>query len=339
MDNLQLDQASSNPQTTAGVDLSSCDREAVQFSAAIQPHGVLLVLEEPALFVSEVSANTLEILRVRAADLLGGTLAQALPAAQANWILRRINELNVAQLPRHLGRVAVADRRFEVFAHRSQNKLILELEMAPTKTVDAVALYAEVRSCIAELQAASAVRGLLDIAVRHIRSITGFDRVLAYKFLEDGSGHIQAEAKRDDLARFLGLHFPPGDVPAPARRIPSLVWIRDQPDTAYTPVPIEASRSDAAPLDLRYSGLRSTSAMCNRYYQNLGVRSKVVVALLNKGEMWGAVICQGARPMHVPLETRLACETIAHAVSLSLYEKERAAHSQQEVEVGARSRR
>ena len=54
--------------------------------------------------------------------------------------------------------------------------------------------------------------------VKRIRMFTGYDRVMAYKFAEDGSGHVVAEAKRAELEPYLGLHYPASDIPAPARR-------------------------------------------------------------------------------------------------------------------------
>ena len=88
------------------------------------------------------------------------------------------------------------------------------------------------------------------------------------------------------------------------------------------PVPVLSNKPDAAALDLSYSSLRSTSAMCIRYYLNRGVRAKIVVALLHHGEMWGAIICQQETPKFVSYETRMACETTAHAVSVLLHSEE-----------------
>jgi light-regulated signal transduction histidine kinase (bacteriophytochrome) len=186
-----------------------------------------------------------------------------------------------------------------------------------------------VRACIAELRTTAGVESLLEVAVRHIRKLTGYDRVLAYQYnMEDGTGYIVAEARREDMRSFLHLHFPGGDIPAPARRILGLVWVRYQPDTGYTPVPIVAQDPQAPPLDLSYSALRSTSAMCNLYYHNLGVRSKLLVALTTEGDAWGSCIAQNETPREIAYETRMACETIAHAVSSLLGEKERAAAAQ-----------
>jgi light-regulated signal transduction histidine kinase (bacteriophytochrome) len=79
--------------------------------------------------------------------------------------------------------------------------------------------------------------------------------------------------------------------------------------------------------------LRSTSANCNKYYQNLGVHSKLVIALLHEGEPWGFASCLHPTAKHVSHEIRMACETIAHTVSLLLSDKEKAAGAQKNLKV------
>ena len=47
--------ADENLVTAGNVDLSNCDRELIQYVGAIQPHGVMLVLQEPELRVVQAS--------------------------------------------------------------------------------------------------------------------------------------------------------------------------------------------------------------------------------------------------------------------------------------------
>ena len=47
----------------AQVDLTTCDREPIHIPGSIQPHGVLLVLTEPALTIAQVSENVAIISR------------------------------------------------------------------------------------------------------------------------------------------------------------------------------------------------------------------------------------------------------------------------------------
>ena len=40
------------------VDLHNCDKEPIHIPGCIQPHGVLLVLQEPELIILQASKNT-----------------------------------------------------------------------------------------------------------------------------------------------------------------------------------------------------------------------------------------------------------------------------------------
>ena len=44
--------------------------------------------------------------------------------------------------------------------------------------------------------------------VESLKWVSGFSRVMVYKFMGDGSGKIIAEAKDPDLEPFLNLHYP-----------------------------------------------------------------------------------------------------------------------------------
>ena len=60
-------------------------------------------------------------------------------------------------------------------------------------------------------------RDLCRDATRQVRALTGFDRVMVYRFDEDGSGEVVAESTRNGLPSFLGLRYPAADIPAQAR--------------------------------------------------------------------------------------------------------------------------
>ncbi len=65
------------------------------------------------------------------------------------------------------------------------------------------------------------------MAVREVRTLTGFDRVVAYRFDgEDGPGEVVAEDVREDWEPWLGLWFPATDIPPQARRLYRENWIR-----------------------------------------------------------------------------------------------------------------
>ena len=61
-------------------DLTTCDREPIHIPGAIQPHGVLLAVDETELTVRQASANTGVHVGIEASALVGAPLARALGA-------------------------------------------------------------------------------------------------------------------------------------------------------------------------------------------------------------------------------------------------------------------
>ena len=314
------------PVTAKNVDFSNCDRELVQFPGAIQPHGVLLVVSEPDYLILQASANCGDLLGVEPEALLGRPIADVLGTKDSEFF-ERIASLSLDNTPVHVSREFFKGSAsgVNVFAHRCDGVLIIEVDfIAEELGTNGGNLYSDVRETIARLQATSGLQEFFDLAVARTRSFSGYDRVMAYKFAEDGSGHVIAEAKRDDLEPYLGLHYPATDIPAPARRMFSLSWLRHLPDVDYDPVPMvpENHPETGRPIDMSYALLRSVSVMYTDYLRNMGVRSTMVMPLMKDGMLWGLISAMHhSGPRHIPYEARMAAEFLAHMLSLLMAAK------------------
>lgn len=274
--------------TAKNVDLSNCDREQVQFSGAVQPHGCMLVVEEPTLTILQASANTGEMIGTTPDKLRQGTIEMVLGARTAE-ITARLKREALDNGPVHLACLTAEQhpgkRALNLFAHRAGGVLIFELEVVPEGAErPMLELYSELRTTIARLQTTKSLQSFFDEAVAQIRHFTGFERVMAYKFLDDGSGHVMAESNAAGYAPYLGHHYPASDIPAPARRLFALSWLRHLPNVDYQPVPLvpETSPRTGEPVDLSYAFLRSVSVMYSGYLKNMGVKSTMVMPLMRR---------------------------------------------------------
>ncbi len=314
------------PITSENVDISNCDREQIQYAGAIQPHGVMLVLEEPGLRILQVSRNTEELLGFAPDGLTGADLRKLFSRAQFDALQGRLLRGNLEGAPKHMGRAEFRGREFDMLAHRCDGALIIELELRPeAESAPVLDLYSDLRGAISRLEATTGLQPFFDLAVEQIRALSGFDRVMIYKFMEDGSGWVRAEALSEGLEPYLGLHYPASDIPAPARRLFSLTWVRHQPDIHYTPVPLtpQLNPTSGAPLDMSFAYLRSVSIMYIDYLKNMGVQSSMVMTLLKNQELWGLIACHHqSGPKQIPYENRVACEFLTHTVSLLLSARE-----------------
>ncbi len=313
--------------TAKNVDLSSCDRELIQYPEAIQPHGVMLTVDDRSNLILHASANCAQLLG-SGPDAVIGKSAVSVLGRTGHDLLGTLRRMALDSGPVHVVRESFigSDRGFHLFAHRSGGLIILELESAPALGAGpSPNLYSELRADIARLQETKSLQDFFDLAVAKICSFTGFDRVMAYRFDEDGSGHVIAESKRDDLETYLGLHYPATDIPAPARRMFSLSWVRHLPDVDYVPVPLISAHNPmiTGPVDMSFASLRSVSVMYSGYLKNMGVKATLVMPLMKEGKLWGLISAMHHEgPRHVPHETRMAAEFLAHTLSLLMSAKE-----------------
>jgi len=306
------------PVTSANVDLSNCDREQIQLVGAIQPHGVLLVLEEGSLRILQASANCSEFLNMPWENLVGNNI-DVLFGDENGKILRA--ELAVKNI-RHgmvhlltLPSLACYGQALHVFANSINDVVLLELERADPALQTASAVLYELREAMQTLQSSTSLQAFLNHAVEQIRRFSGFERVMAYRFAADGSGEVIAEAKLEELETYLSLHYPASDIPAPARRLFSLSPLRHLPDVDYAPVPLLPA--DAInPVDLSYVNLRSVSVMYTQYLRNMGVKATLVMPLFKNGELWGLISCmQHSGPFYLAFERRIPLEFLSQMVA------------------------
>ncbi len=125
------------------------------------------------------------------------------------------------------------------------------------------------------LQEAPDLGALCDALAGEVRRLTGFDRVMVYRFDPSWNGEVVAEQRRDDLEPFLGLRYPASDIPAQARALYVRNWLRLIPDARYVPVPLVPERNplDGRPLDLGAAGAAQRLAGPPRVPRQHGRRS------------------------------------------------------------------
>ena len=308
------------------VDLTNCDREPIHIPGRIQPHGLLAALAEPSLQIVQISANTTDLLGVEPASLLGQPLDALVSAQHVAYLRTTLTLEQIDDNPLYVWTAELqgAAGRFDGLIHRHQGVLILELEPVRPGAGGPPDFYRMVRGVISRLQQADGFQQFCDGVAREVQALTGFDRVMVYRFDEDGHGKVIAEAVVEGHESFLGLHYPASDIPKQARALYLRNWLRLIPDIAYTPADIVPTLTPGtdAPLDLSYSVLRSVSPIHIEYLANMGVGASMSISLVRDGALWGLIACHHYGPKFVPFELRAACEFLAQAVSLQLGAKE-----------------
>lgn len=299
--------------------LANCADEPIRFPGAIQPHGVLLMLSEPDFAIRQVSANVLQLMGRDPAALLGRSLDVLFGPDQADAILDACRaEADSDTVPVN---IVVHEQRFDALIHRHQGALIVELEQHLSDyRAEGVTGEANLGRMLQRLQSARDLQTLYEISVREIQAMTGYDRVLIYRFEEEGHGQVIAEASAASMELYKGLFFPASDIPEQARELYRTNWLRIIPNADYAPVPLVPQlRPDTqAPLDLSFCALRSVSPIHRQYMKNMGVLSSMSISLMAGDRLWGLISCGHRRPLLVPHEMRMACQTIGQILSLQI---------------------
>lgn len=309
------------------IDLTNCDREPIHLSGAIQPHGVLFVLSLPELRIVQLSTNTEAFFGVAPQALLGSSIATILDDHSTEELGLHLDNNGTGVLAPIKLTARGSGTAFDAIMHHGPEGLIVELETSPSHSdISFVGFYQQVRVAVARLQRLSTVVALCQRAAVEVRAMTGFDRVMAYRFDDEGNGHVIAESMREGLESYLDLHYPASDIPVQARRMYLLNRLRMIVDVAYQPVPIEPAVSShtGAPLDLTYSVLRSVSPIHVEYLQNMGVQASMSISLVIENRLWGLIICHHYSPKFINYEVRTACDFLSQSLSWHVAASERA---------------
>lgn len=314
------------------VDLTNCDREPIHLLGSVQDFGCLLALSSD-LVVRHVSRTAADWFDTEAEDLIGRSIIDFLPAVALKRLRHALENLRgSSQVEREFDLEVGSGRRAEMAVHLSNELIIVELE--PEEGDDQQDEF--LRSAVDRLGSARTVEQILNTSARVIRSLSGFDRVMVYRFLHDGSGEVVAEDKTENLESFHGLRYPPSDIPKQARELYKRNLIRSIADVGSAPSPIVPPlRDDGTPLDLSFSVLRSVSPIHVEYLSNMGVGASMSLSILRGGELWGLVACHHMSPRRLSLRTRSQAEMFAQMLALILESRERAEQVRDERRVQA----
>ena len=183
---------------------------------------------------------------------------------------------------------AVPRRTLQLSAFHSGDRVCIDFE--PVR-LDAGQQPQEdlLRSVLDSFKSATSQDSLCALAVAGLQTISGYDRVMAYRFDRTGPGSVVAEAHAPHLESWLGRRYPASDIPAQARRQYMLQRVGAVADSRYEPVPLLTGRrlEDATPLDLTYSALRSVSPVHREFMCNMGTAASLTVGLSHGPNLWG----------------------------------------------------
>ncbi len=304
----------------AAAALDACEREPIHIPGSIQPHGLLLVVERNSLSLAYAAGPAEAVLGLD--DWRGVSLGAALDDTLASRIARLADSMAVGA---YIGPWTGPDGRcWDVAAHPGEAFLLVELEPCPAEPTPAAVVMGSLEAAGRAFELASSLRGLCERAAEEFARITGYDRVLIYRFLDDDAGVVVAESAAPGMDAFLHHHFPSSDIPRQARALYVRNLVRVIPDITYAPAPLRPAWNEPQPLDMSDCALRSVSPVHIQYLHNMGVGASASVSIVKDGLLWGLVACHHSGPRQLSYDVRAACRALAGGLARQIKAKEEA---------------
>lgn len=304
------------------LDLAYCDREPIHHIGRIQSFGWLLAFSSDWI-ITHASANCRILTGAEALDMIGRPASEYIDANALHDLRGRLQILATAESIDRLFEIdLVGDgRTFDVAVYRSDRSFVLEVE--PSESGRLRDLVSYVRPMVARMRQSRSLQDLCQSGARHLRALTGFDRVKVYRFDQNKSGQVVAEWRAPGVDSYMGLHFPATDIPAQARALYTKNMLRiivdvDDQTTAILP----ATDPNGQPLDLTMSGIRAVSPIHIEYLRNMGVKASMSVSIMKRGELWGLFACHHHKPLRLPYSVRTAAELFGEFFSYILEQSE-----------------
>ena len=304
----------------APVDLTFCDLEPIHIPGSIQPHGVMLVVDPDGLQVRYTAGDVESKLGMTEWQNLplSAFIGPALSAKVAALKKLETEGSFIGQFESSTGTL------LDVSAQISDAHIIVELETMSEEEVPVSLVLDRLAVAAAGFGRAASIASLCDRAAVEFRRLTGFDRVMVYRFIKDGAGKVLAESKRDELTGFLNHHFPASDIPQQARALYIRNPIRVISDVEYEPALLQPNWAEALPLDMGDCNFRSVSPFHLQYLRNMGVGASASISIVKDGALWGLVACHNKTPRDLTHDVRAACVSLAGSLALQIKVKDEA---------------
>ncbi|KAL3651454.1 Phytochrome A1 [Castilleja foliolosa] len=321
----------------------------IQKGKLIQPFGCLLALDDKTFRVIAYSENAPEMLTMVSHAVpsvgdhpvlgIGSDVRTIFTAPSASALQKALGFGEVSLLNPILVHCKTSGKPYYAIIHRVTGSMIIDFEPVkphevPMTAAGALQSYKLAAKAITRLQAlpSGSMEQLCDTMVQEVFELTGYDRVMIYKFHDDDHGEVLSEVTKPGLDPYVGLHYPATDIPQAARFLFLKNKVRMICDCRANHVKV--IQDDNLPFDLTLCGstLRAPHSCHLQYMENMNsIASLVMSVVVNEGNedgpdssshpdkkkrLWGLVVCHNTSPRFVPFPLRYACEFLAQVFAI-----------------------
>lgn len=208
----------------------------------------------------------------------------------------------------------------------SEEEAMLFITFEPVDTsFDQERYFRHNQSFINKITSVEDFKDFSELVVADLKQLTGYDRVMIYRFDPDFNGTVIAEAKEPEMEPFLGLSYPHTDIPSQARELYKRNPLRILENVSATPIPILSKHEnvDHAALDMSDCLVRGVSPIHIEYMKNMGVGATLTISILLDQQLWGLVSCHHNSSKYIGDKTRQAAklQTDLYASQINRWER------------------
>lgn len=287
---------------------SLCEQEPIHTPGLIQPVGFLLVVQKEDLKIIEEAGSTpFDEIKI------GKSLFE-LWFSCASYIATYMD--NVGEY-RHFS-VAFNKEMYDIRIHQSGIYIVVEGMGYTNRYENAKDVLAQKAVSLFEKHEDNSE--LFSEICTLIKNVSGYDRVMLYKFKDDFHGEVIAESvKSDILNSFLYHRFPASDIPAQARALYVKNPVRFITDTHAQNIPVLLPTGT---LDMSMCAFRAVSPIHIEYLKNMGIQASMSISIIIEDKLWGLIACHSKKPKIMELSAMPYYEMIGRLLAREVYLRE-----------------
>ncbi len=305
---------------TINSDAEFCGRVPLHQTNLIQPHGVLLVVDKNDHRILQVSENAEQVFGLSVSDLVSTKLIDLLPANEGVSLQNLLQTNSNSKVPFLF---QVNGSSFLAIIHQQPEFYILEIDRNKREAFanqSFISVFQELKYMMASIDAVTTTEDTCWVVAQELKALSGFDKVMIYRFDENWNGDVIAEAKEPEMDSYLGLKFPASDIPKQARELYKKTPYRLIPAVDYEPVklyPVLNPKTNAF-TDLSDSNLRSVAGVHLEYLRNMKVQASMSTRILKDGELWGLIACHHRTPNYLSYEMCSVFELMSNVITTKI---------------------
>lgn len=283
----------------------------------IQSRGVMVIITRDTLEIKGFSENFKDVVGVLSNEEICGSIISLIDKS----IQETVQKILLSRTEQSVGEMILLIRGKEYYCHnyKTNGFVVLELERKLNLTYDNLEVTL---GFVGKLIDCDKPFTYDDKMVEVISELTGYSRVMFYKFKTDGSGEVIAEQSNDKL--YLGKAFPESDIPQYVRGLFLRNKSRYISDALDEGICVFAKENNMLKMiDSSLSDIIGLSSESHReYLATMNARSSFSLAIVVKNKLYGLIICHNAEPKVLEPSIRKQCCNIVQIYSDKLSEYE-----------------